>query len=141
MLSSSLFPFVLSRVHVLFMLSVFIYVYWWPTQFPCQKIFVSFNSTTTTEQQLLTLPEFAPGFSEVRVAQSFGFCVVFCRWLLVLLPCFWSLYWLSFNLRLLINSLVSFGHCIGCPSIYDFWLTLWYLVVIVLAVLQSTISD
>ena len=79
MLGSSLFPFVLSRVHVLFMLSVFIYVYWWPTQFPCQKIFVSFNSTTTTEQQLLTLPEFAPGFSEVRVAQSFGFCVVSCR--------------------------------------------------------------
>ena len=38
------------------------------------------------------------------------------------------------DLRLLITPLVSFGHCIVCPSsIYDFWLLLWYLVAIVLA--------
>jgi hypothetical protein len=53
---------------------------------------------------------------------------------------FWSMYCLSFNLRLLITPLVSFGHCIVCPSIYGFWLLLWYLVVIVLSVLQFTAS-
>jgi hypothetical protein len=34
---------------------------------------------------------------------------------------FWSLYCLSFHL---ITSLVSFGHCIVCCSIYGFWLPL-----------------
>jgi hypothetical protein len=43
---------------------------------------------------------------------------------------FWSLYCLSFNL---ITSLVSFGHCIVCRSIYGVWLPLWYLLVIVLS--------
>jgi hypothetical protein len=33
-----------------------------------------------------------------------------------------------FDLRLLITPLVSFGHCVVCPSlIYGFWLPLWYL--------------
>jgi hypothetical protein len=54
---------------------------------------------------------------------------------------FWSLYCLSFDLRLLITPLVSFVHCIVCPSIYGFWLHLWYLVVIVLSVLRFTASD
>ena len=47
----------------------------------------------------------------------------------------WPLYCLSLlDLRLLITPLVSFGHCIVCPSsIYDFWLLLWYLVAIVLS--------
>ena len=56
----------------------------------------------------------------------------------------WPLYCLSLlDLRLLITPLVSFGHCIVCPSsIYDFWLPLWYLVAIVLSVLpQFTTSD
>jgi hypothetical protein len=50
---------------------------------------------------------------------------------------FWPLYFLSFlDLRLMITHLVSSGHCIVCPSsIYDFWLSLWYLVAIVLSVL------
>ena len=50
---------------------------------------------------------------------------------------FWSLYCLSFYaLRLLITPLVSFGHCIVCPStLYGFSLTLWDLLVIVLSVL------
>ena len=52
----------------------------------------------------------------------------------------WPLYWLSFYLRLLITPLVSCGHCIGCPSIYGFWLPLWYLMTIVLSVL-FTASD
>ena len=48
----------------------------------------------------------------------------------------WPLYCLSFlDLRLMITHLVSCGHCIVCPSIYDFWLPLWYLVAIVLSVL------
>ena len=55
---------------------------------------------------------------------------------------FWSLCCLSFNLRLLITPLVSFGHCVVCPSsIYGFWLPLWYLLVIVLSVLRFTASD
>jgi hypothetical protein len=50
---------------------------------------------------------------------------------------FWSLCCLSFfDLLILITSLVSFGHCVVCPSlIYSFWLPHWYLLVIVLSVL------
>ena len=41
-----------------------------------------------------------------------------------------------FDLRLLITPLVSFCHCVVCPSlIYVFWLPLWYLFAIVLSVL------
>ena len=54
---------------------------------------------------------------------------------------FWPLYCLYFYLRFLITPLVSFGHCIVCTSIYDFWLPLWYLLAIVLSVLLFTISD
>jgi hypothetical protein len=43
--------------------------------------------------------------------------------------------------RLLITTLVSCGHGIVCPSIYGFWLLLWYLVAIVFSVLQFTASD
>jgi hypothetical protein len=32
---------------------------------------------------------------------------------------FWPLYYLSFNIRFLVTPLVSFGHCIICPSIYE----------------------
>jgi hypothetical protein len=54
---------------------------------------------------------------------------------------FWSLCCLSFNLQLLITSLVSFGHYVVCPLIYSFWLPLWYLLVIMLFVLWFTDSD
>ena len=57
---------------------------------------------------------------------------------------FWSLCCMSFfELQLLITPLVSFGHCVVCPSlIYSFWLPLWYLLVIVLYVLPwFTASD
>jgi hypothetical protein len=48
---------------------------------------------------------------------------------------------LFFNIRILITSLVSFGNCVVCSSIYGFWLPLWYLLAIVLSVLQYTDSD
>jgi hypothetical protein len=89
-------------------------------------------------------------FRWVHVVQSLVFCVVFCRSLFVLLVIvlsvvpfmvsdypfgiFWSLYCLSFHLWFLITSLVSFGHCIVCRSI---WLPLWYLLIIVLSVVPS----
>jgi hypothetical protein len=56
----------------------------------------------------------------VRVARSLGICVVFCR----------SLFFAF-----------SFGHCVARPSIYGFWLPLWYLLAIVLPVLRFTAFD
>jgi hypothetical protein len=53
----------------------------------------------------------------------------------------WPSYCLSFDLLLLITSLVSFGHPIVCPLIYNFWLPLWYLLAILLFVLWFTTSD
>jgi hypothetical protein len=49
----------------------------------------------------------------------------------------WPFYRLSyFDLCLLITPLVSFGHCIVCPTlIYAFWLSLRYLLAIVSSVL------
>ena len=47
---------------------------------------------------------------------------------------FWSLCYLSLHLQLLIATLISFGHCVIRPSIYSFWLPLWYLLIIVLSV-------
>ena len=44
---SSLTPFILQKVDILFMLFVCIYVYWCPTRFLYQMMFVSFNSNTT----------------------------------------------------------------------------------------------
>jgi hypothetical protein len=58
-----------------------------------------------------------------------------------LLGIFWSMYCLFFDWRLLITSLVTFGHCIVCSSIDGFWLPLRYLLVIVLSVLRLTASD
>ena len=50
-------------------------------------------------QELLTFPE--------HPSSSLVFCEVFCRSLFVLLYLF-------------------FVHCVVCPSIYGFWLPLWY---------------
>ena len=57
-----------------------------------------------------------------------------------LLGIFWPLCCLSFNVRLLATSLVSFGHCVVCPSMHNFWLPLWYPLAIVLSVLRCTTS-
>jgi hypothetical protein len=53
----------------------------------------------------------------------------------------WSLCYLSLHLQLLIAPLVSFGHCGIRPSIYSFWLPLWYLFMIVLFVPPFPASD
>jgi hypothetical protein len=54
-------------------------------------------------------------------------------------------YCLSLDLRLFITSLILFlwYHCIICPSIYGFWLPLWYFFfnTIVLSVPRFTASD
>ena len=51
---------------------------------------------------------------------------------------FWSLYCpYCVYLRLLVTSLVYFGHCIvRTSSIYGLWLLLWYILVIVLSVFR-----
>jgi hypothetical protein len=54
---------------------------------------------------------------------------------------FWPLCCLFFDIRILIDPFVSFDHCVVCSSIYGFWLTLWYLLTIVLSVLRYTDSD
>ena len=117
-----------------------------------------------------------PVFSGVRVTRSlvlcvcfadhwvfFGHCVVcpsmYGFWLplwyllaivLSVLRCmdsdyhfgiFWPLCCLSFDVWILITPLVSFGHCVVCPSMYGFWLPLWYLLAIVLSVLRCMDSD
>ena len=63
------------------------------------------------EQGLLTLPEQLRSpqvFSQVRVTRSLALCVCFVD------------HCVSF-------CHLSFGHCVVCPSIYGFWLPLWYL--------------
>jgi hypothetical protein len=52
----------------------------------------------------------------------------------IFLPLYW---WPFLDIRMLVAPLVSFGHCIACPSsIYGFWLPFWYLLVIILLVLS-----
>ena len=58
------------------MVFVFIYIYCYPTRFPYQMIFVSLISNTNPSGT----PEVTPYFlSEVPVAQSLIFYVIFCR--------------------------------------------------------------
>jgi hypothetical protein len=122
MFGSFLISFVLSGGHVLLMLHVhlYFYVYWCPTRLPFQIIFVSFNSSTTgEEQELLTLPGHLsshPGFNGIRVARSLVFCVMFCRLLFFLLLFFlWPLCCLSFfGLRIMITPLVSSSFSLPC---------------------------
>jgi hypothetical protein len=72
------------------MLFVFIDVYWCPTRFPYQIMFVSFNSNTTGvtsgagTANPSGAPEFISGFRGVHVARSLVFYVMFCRSVLVL---------------------------------------------------------
>jgi hypothetical protein len=69
-----------------------------------------------------------------------GYACTICAIVLSVLRCmdsdypfgiFWPLCCLSFDVWILITPLVSFGHCVVCPSMYGFWLPLWYLLAIV----------
>ena len=87
----------------------------------------------------------------VRTSSIYGFWLILWYILVIILSVlrlftasdyffgiFWSLYCPYFvYLRLLITSLVYFGHCIvRTSSIYGFWLLLWYILVIILSVLR-----
>jgi hypothetical protein len=91
---------------------VFIYAYW----YPCQMMFVSFNSNTmAVTSGVVTVNTsrahgFAPGFNEVRVTRSLVLCVMFGRSLFVHLSfLFWPLCCqFFFDLRILITPFVIF---------------------------------
>jgi hypothetical protein len=84
--------------------------------FPHSWIITGFVSRLTrqvplVEQDLLTLLEhlsLPPVFSGVCVIRSLVLCVCFVDRCLSFCP-------------------FSFDHCVVCPSIYGFWLPLWYL--------------
>ena len=150
-----------------------IYDFWLPLWYLVAIVLSALPRFTTSDYPLGILrPLYCLSFLNLRLLitplVSCGHCIV-CpssfydfwlpRWILVAFilsfpPRFptsdypfgilWPLYCLSFlDLRLMITSLVSCGHCCFCPSsIYDFWLPLWYLVAIALSVLpRFTTSD
>jgi hypothetical protein len=78
------------------------------------------------------------------IQKEFNFVLLYRSLNFFLKDIFWPLCCLFFfDIRILITSLVSFGHCVVCSSsIYGFWLPLWYLLNIVLSVLlRYTDSD
>ena len=78
----------------------------------------------------------------VTQCSHFSFICMFCRSLFVFLCFFFlPLCCLFFTLQILITCLISIGHCVVCPSLYRFWLPVWYLLAIVLSVLRFTDSD
>ena len=87
--------------------------------FPVLSSFMTYNGFVTrvtwrvplVEQKQLSLPEYLssfPVFSGVLVTWSVVLCVLFVDRCLSFRP-------------------LSFGHCVVCPSIYEFWLPLWYI--------------
>ena len=92
-----------------FMVFVFIYYYWCPTQFPNQMMFVSFNSYMTgimCGTTTATLPEHPVFTGFVLLFFYFLCCGLWTIvYLFVIFP--WPLYCLSFYLRLLITNSVS----------------------------------
>ena len=107
------------------------------------------------ELRLLIIPLVSFGHCVVSPSSSYGFWLSLWYLLAIVLSVllrvtasnypvgiFWPLCCQSFfELRLLIIPLVSFGHCVVSPSSYGFWLSLWYLLAIVLSVLRVTASD
>ena len=71
------------RVHVLFMLFVFINVYWCPTRFSYQMMSLSFTNSTTDLTCGAGTANPSKSNSRVRVARILVFCVMFCRSLFV----------------------------------------------------------
>ena len=79
---------------------------------------------TEKKHYLLTLPEHLSSssvFSGVCVTRSLVLCVYFVD-------------------RCLSFCHFSFGHCVICPSIYGFWLPLWYLQTLLLALIVMSCS-
>jgi hypothetical protein len=105
----------------------------------CFHVFSSVSWCPLVEQELPTLPENMSSpliFSEVRVARSLLFSVVFCRSLFVLLSFFiWSLcYLFFFDLRILITWIYNYL-CNQCPSPLMFESRSWR------GVLDTTLCD
>ena len=95
------------------------------------------------EQELLTLQEHRsspPIFRDVRVSLSLVFCLVLCRSLFVLLSfCAWTLYYLSFDFRLLITSLVS--STFPCMSSFILILRLSFVFMFILLLICLGLTD
>jgi hypothetical protein len=111
------------RDNVLFLSFVFIYVYWFPTLFPYQMMFVSFKSNTVTCGAGTANPSRAPvTFSGAPVARSLVFYVMFCISLFVLLSFFFCLLAIAlFVLRLtrfLIAPVVSSNFFLCFTSVF-----------------------
>ena len=117
-------------------------------------IFGSLCCQSFYELRLLIIPLVSFGHCVVSPSSSYGFWLSLWYLLAIVLSVlrvtasnypfgiFWPLCCQSFfELRLLIIPLVSFGHCVVSPSSYDFWLSCWYLLAIVLSVLRVTASD
>ena len=103
------------------MFFVFIYAFWCPIRgFPCQMIFVSFNSNTTSfiNEVETANPSGALAFSGERVALSLVFCPVFCRSLLVpflsLYPSIYDFWWLATHLQSFIFEDISWRFGLLC---------------------------
>ena len=90
---------------------------------------------------VLSVPPFTASDCPFDIFWSLCYLSLHLQLLIAPLDIFWSLCYLSLHLQLLIAHLVSFGHCVICPSSYSFWLPLWYPLVIVLSVPPVTASD
>ena len=93
------------RVNVVFMLFLFIYLYWCPTRFQCQMMFLSYyrktrNVTSITETSYTNHPEHLSSplvLCRVRVVQSLVFCAVcYISQFFLLSVSLWPRYCLSF---------------------------------------------
>jgi hypothetical protein len=89
------------------------------------------NQNPKIEEQTKQWSKDTKGLIRIRTSKNF--------WLTF--GIFWPLCCLFFDFRILINPLVSFDHCVVCSSMFGFWLTLWYLLTIVLSVLRFSDSD
>ena len=143
-----------------------IYGFWWPRWYLLAIVLTVLLFTASDDHVGIFWPLYYLSFYLrllITTLASFGHCIDcpsiygfwWPRWYLLAIVLtvllftasddhvgiFWPLYWLSFYLRLLMTTLVSFGHCIDCPSIYGFWWPRWYLLAIVLTVLLFTASD
>ena len=121
---------------------------------PLSFFFWLFSCQSFFELRLLIIPLVSFGHCVVSPSSSYGFWLSLWYLLAIVLSVlgvtasnypfgiFWPLSCQSFELRLLIIPLVSFGHCVVSPSSsYGFWLSRWYLLAIVLSVLRVTASD